>query len=462
MTANEFIIPSHVKKKLKELGYTVDEQMTGLIKQWWNWYTCTDSWYKVPYVAPEHKGSRDRLSIHPARKVVKEWASLILTDTTEISCDNEASNIWLSDYLAESQFLANMQSLVEKSFALGTGAMALWFDVEEETTTIKIRKYDARMVVPLTWDDDGCTECAFVSRVYFRGKPSDQLQIHCIGEKGYEITTYVWTDGKPQNPEGGGFLDTFETECPTPTFALVRPGIENTYVDNSAYGVSVFSDAIDAIKGVDLTFDAIFQEIELTEPMVFADESLIDYRGKNKGIAIPKLAKSRLFRKLMGTSSKDMIEIYSPSIRIDPLKEAFNVALAEFGDQTGFGTNYFTLDKNGGLKTATEVVSDNSTLMRNVRKHENSIAGSIKTIITSLLTCARNHSHAGIADDFGTISVQFDDSVIVDTQTEKNAMLAEIAAGVIPSWKFAERFYGMSEEEAREWVSDREVIDVGF
>ena len=121
-----------------------------------------------------------------------------------------------------------------------------------------------------------------------------------------------------------------------------------------------------------------------------------------------------------------------------------------------------TLDKNGGLKTATEVVSDNSTLMRNVRKHENSIAGSIKTIITSLLTCARNHSHADIADDFGIISVQFDDSVIVDTQTEKNAMLAEIAAGVIPAWKFAERFYGMSEEEAREWVSDKEVIDVGF
>lgn len=462
MTANEFIIPSHVKKKLTNLGYKVDEQMTPLIKDWWNWYTCKDSWYKVAYSSPAGKGSRDRLSLHPARKVAKEWASLLLTDNTEISCETEEANTWLQDYLAGSQFWPNCQNLVEKSFALGTGGYSLWFDIDDETT-IKIRKYDARMIIPLTWDDDGCTECAFVSRVYFKGKPADQLQVHSIGEKGYDISTYVWVDGKPKNPEEDGFIEKFETQCDYPTFALVRPGIENTYVDNSAYGVSVFADAIDAIKAVDLAYDSIFQEIELTEPMVFMGESLIDYRGKDKkSNAIPKAPKFRLFRKLLGQSGSDLYEVYSPNIRIDPLRQAFNVALSEFGDLTGFGSSYFSLDKAGGLKTATEVVSDNSALMRNVRKHENAIAGSIKTIISALLTCARIHCGAPVSEDFGEISVQFDDSVIVDTQTEKSMMLAEISAGVVPSWKYAERFYGMSEEEAKAWASDKEVVDIGF
>lgn len=462
MTANEFLVPSHIKQKLKNLGYTIDEQMTERIKLWWNWYTNTDNWYKVSYESPDHHGSRDRLSVHPARKAAREWASLLLTDNTEISCEDAASNEWLQEYLASSKFWPNCQSLIEKAFAIGTGGYSLWFDLGEETT-IKVRKSDARMVVPLTWDDDGCTECAFVSRVYFKGKPADQLQIHVIGERGYDIRTYVWIDGKPQDPENGGFIEEFETLCPTPTFALVRPGIENTYVDNSAYGVSVFADAIDAIKAVDLSFDAVFQEIELTEPKVFLDEKMIDYRKKDaKGNAIPKAPKSRIFRKLLGESGKNLYEVYSPDIRIDPLEKALNIALAEFGDQTGFGQEYFTLDKAGGLKTATEVVSDNSELMRNVRKHENSIAGSLKTIITALLTCAREHCGAPIAEKFGKISIQFDDSVIIDTQTEKNTMLSEITAGVLPKWKYAERFYGMSEEEAKAWVSEDEVVDIGF
>jgi len=41
-------------------------------------------------------------------------------------------------------------------------------------------------------------------------------------------------------------------------------------------------------------------------------------------------------------------------------------------------------------------------------------------------------------------------------------MLAEIAAGVVPSWMYLATFYGMNDEEAKEAVSEGEVIDVGF
>lgn len=40
------------------------------------------------------------------------------------------------------------------------------------------------------------------------------------------------------------------------------------------------------------------------------------------------------------------------------------------GKKTGVGADRYTWDKSGGVKTATEVVSDKSDLYQNLRKHE--------------------------------------------------------------------------------------------
>ena len=145
------------------------------------------------------------------------------------------------------------------------------------------------------------------------------------------------------------------------------------------------------------------------------------------------------------------------------------MALAELGDLCGFGQQYFTLDKNGGIKTATEVAADNSALMRNVRKHENVLRGAVQRVVTSLLNCARIHcgapiDGAPIEEDFGPVQVQFDDSVIADTQTEKNMALAEIAALGVPELKqrYLIDWHGFSKEEAAAAVPSAQLLDEGF
>ena len=100
--------------------------------------------------------------------------------------------------------------------------------------------------------------------------------------------------------------------------------------------------------------------------------------------------------------------------------------------------------------------------MRTVRKHENIVRGAIQDVATALLTCARIHCNAAIEEDYGPVSVEFDDSVIVDTQTEKNVMMAEIAAGLIPKWKYAVEFYGLSEDEAKAALPAEQIVDIGF
>lgn len=466
MATDEFSVPAHVTKKLKELGYSIDTSMDSHIQAWYDWYSGKADWYKDGYTDMQgRRRQRERLTIRPAKRAAAEWASLLVTDDTQVSVEGAAANEWLQGWLERANFWPTGQMVVEKAFALGTAAWALWFDVKDEGAEVKVRRYDARMVRPLSWDEEGVTECAFVTRATVRGKRADQLQVHAwdAETESYHIRTYLFVDSREQSAEASGVLEDFDTEQACPTFGIIKPALENTYVDLSPYGQSVFADAVDAVKAVDLAYDSLFQEVELTAAKVFVDEALVDVRSQDgKVIPAPKV-EGRLFRRLAGQDvTRDLIDIYSPNIRTEPLRQAFDVALSELGELCGFGQQYFALDKSGGMKTATEVTADNSALMRNVRKHENVLRGAIQRVVTSLLNCARIHCNASIEEDFGAVAVQFDDSVITDTQTEKNTMMAEIAAGLLPKWRYAVEFYGMSEEEAKAAIPAEQVLDVGF
>lgn len=471
MAIDEFSVPAHVVKKLKELGYSVDTSMDSYIQAWYDWYSGKADWYKDGYTDMQgHRRKRDRLTIRPAKRVASEWASLLVTDDTQVSVEGAAANEWLQGFLDRANFWPTGQLIVEKAFALGTAAWALWFDVRDSGAEVKVRRYDARMVRPLSWDEEGVTECAFVTRATAKGKRADQLQVHAWDPEtaSYHIRTYLFVDSREQDAEAAGILEDFDTEQACPTFGIIKPALENTYVDLSPYGQSAFADAVDGVKAVDLAFDSMFQEVELTGAKVFVDESMVDVRSKDgKVIPSPKVD-GRLFRRLAGKDvTKDLIDIYSPNIRIEPLRSAFDVALAQLGEMCGFGQQYFALDKNGSIttaKTAKEVMSGNSTLMRNVRKHENVLRGAIQRVVTSLLNCARIHCGAAIEEDFGPVRVQFDDSVITDTQTEKEMALAEISVLGTPELKrrYLMKWHGFSEQEAAEAVPSAAVVDEGF
>ena len=198
------------------------------------------------------------------------------------------------------------------------------------------------MVIPLTWDEDGVSECAFVTRAYWRGHAVDQLQMHLRGgfsafsprdsstskgnesavllgksacEGSYRIVTVRFDqEGNMVEPEGvAGVVD---TGCPYPTLAVVKPAIANTRVDMSPYGQSVFADAVDAIQAVDLTFDALINEVDVAKMRVFLSDVMFD-RGSDEGgrkVSIPfGKGDCTVFRKVMST--EDTIQEFAPALR---------------------------------------------------------------------------------------------------------------------------------------------------
>lgn len=458
MSADEFSVPGCAVKWLEGLGYEPYTSMDADVRRWWGWYTATSRWYEraaVDWSAGRPRRREFRCySIRPARRVCREWASLMFDEGTRFAAEEPAANGWLQGWVEAQGLLPLAQRCTERAFALGTGALALSFSIPEDASapaSMRVRRYDARMVLPLSWDDDGTSECALCTRVSVKGRPLTQVTAHVLGEGGYHIVTALFdAEGRRVHPDG--IIPDLATGQPLPTFCLVRPAVDNLVADVSPMGQSVFEDALDAIKAVDDAFDTLVRELAVTKPKVFMADSLLqtlEDPGTGRAVAIPMAPEESVIRMVSPATGEDVIKTFQPEIRTGAIRAAIDAALAELGDLTGFGQQYFTLDKQGGPKTATEVSADSSALMRNLRKHEASVGASLSSMLTAACSCARSVLGVPVGDP-GRVSVAWDDSIIEDTPSEKAQFLAEVAAGVASPWEYRARFKGEDEATARE------------
>lgn len=466
---NEYWVPESVRGYLRAAGFSTRalEDMEPHIREWDSWmravgefydYRDTDGFGRVYQV--------HRRSIMPAMRVCREWGSLLLDEKTTIACDSQECTDWLGSFFSTCNFWGRAQETVVRAFGLGTGAFALWLDTGRKT--VKVRHYDARMVVPLSWGSEGIRECAFVTRVFCNGRSLDQLQMHVLagssagadiaqdgnrglfgggtdGREGTYVIRTVCFDHEGRVVKVPGVADVVETSSAFPTFGIVRPAVPNTRVDFSPYGQSVFADAIDAVQSVDLCFDALVNEIDAGKMRVFLSDVMFDRERDGKGRSVPipfGKGDCTVFRKVMST--EDTIAEFAPALRTDSQAKAFGMALQVLGDLTGLGVNYFDLDNVGYVRTATEVSSDNSALMRNIRKNENALQGALVDVSRAVLACER---HMGLSlPDEGDVRVIYDDSIVQDTASEKALDMQEVAAGLMLPAEYRVKWgYGSSD-----------------
>ena len=358
-----------------------------------------------------------------------------------VTCESRECADWLASLFSTTNFWGRAQETVVRAFGLGTGAFAVWMDVGRRL--VRVRHYDARMVVPLSWDAEGVRECAFVTRCFSRGALLDQLQMHVVGDDGaYRIRTVCFDrDGRVMGVPG--IAEEVGTGSVGPTFGIVRPAVPNTRVDFSPYGQSVFADAVDAVQSVDLAYDALINEVDAGKMRVFLSDVMFDQERTADGRRVPipfGKGDCTVFRKVMST--EDTIQEFAPALRTEAQGKAFRLALQVLGDLCGLGTNYFDLDNVGYVKTATEVSSDNSALMRNIRKNENALSGALAGVAHALLACERNFGRD--LPDEGDVTVIYDDSIVQDTASEKRQDMEEVAAGLMTREEYRARWYGES------------------
>lgn len=446
-----------------------DVPMKGKIDEWWNWYTASGDFYESTETDGKRIYKVKRISMHPAGMVCEDWTSLTVNESAEVGITGDEGDTaaaiaseYLKEWVKAERFIERAPENVQRMYALGTSAWALRLEGISDTLSISKdarfipQRFDARSIFPLTFDEDGCTECAFESEVTIAGRRLTQVQLYQIGDRGtYEIHTAHFDD-KGKRVVVDGIAATIDTRSKIAPFALMRPGLDNTYWDYSPFGVSVFDRASGPIEVLENALNGTNSDLELGQKMVFVPEDMLEVDSDGNTI-VPWAKGQRLFRKTVNDTIGESsgIHEYNPALRIADNRMALSTALELLSKRCGFGPGYYSLEQGGGIiKTATEVSSDNSELMRNRAKHERSVGAAIAAICESVVDLGRTMKGLALPDVTGRVRVVFDDSIIEDTESKRRRDLEDVAAGALALWEYRMKWYAEDEETARAAVGE--------
>jgi A118 family predicted phage portal protein len=440
-----------LREWLTSAGFSpVSESYYSLIQIWLSWYRGkVSSFHPYQIYNGERQVRMNRASLGMAKQGCEFWASLLWNEDCEITLDGEGDelNKELTAILSSNRFNDRFIRLIEVSFALGTGALVIY----PKDGKPKIDFVPALKIWPLEWDDDEITSCAFATTYTEKGQRRLYLMIHIknIEESGYTIFNRWFAIAKQGHlvelaaPEG--VLQEYTTA--TKRFCIIKPNIVNNTEqaddENFPLGMSVFAGAIDTLQSIDLAFDGAKVSMRIGRPRIGVGiEALkIDLNGNEMPVFDPNDIAFNVIPPNSGADSDVLIKDLTTQYRASEFEGSLQNQLVIFSQQIGLGDRAFKWDRSS-LATATQVISDNSSMLRTMEKHQSVLKVAVQEAVTAILDILGRSSA-------GEVKVKFDDSVTRDRNAERQRFYQYVKDGKFPFYKFLQEFEGYSEEEAK-------------
>jgi len=472
----------------RECGYDLtDGYYTSYIAEWVKWW---EGYYKPFHQFKELRADakvveRDMYTLKMAKKVCEDWASILLNEKTEIVIKDEASGKLVQGedgtggVLGENDFWVKANELMEKTFMSGTGSFVLRMDgmmvsgdlvVKDAKTRIRLEYLPATNIIPLTIRQGRVVDVAFVSDVLDHGKRFIYLETHTLLNGSYQITNRYFRDDKGSLvPEQlpADIAETFSTGSDIPLFALVRPNITNNIDAGGGLGLSVFADAIDSLKGVDLAFNNFCRDLKLGGKKVFLNQSLTR-RDDGGNLITPDDVAQQLFVQvgdefISENGSNKMIHEFNPSLRVQENRDAIQEQLDLLSFKCGLGTKHYQFNA-GNIVTATQYMGDKQELVQNASKHYIIVERALKQLVRAILWAAKEVLGQPVDPDT-QVTVNFEDSYIIDKESERMRDLQELRDGIMQKWEYRMKWFGEDEATAKAMAgaqqSDDELMGFG-
>ena len=452
------------------------------------------AWHDVPVkTIRDPKGKHRVMSTMNAGKMAcAQMARYVWNERCSISAsmanapEDDPLNGFLQMVLTDNRFGTAFGDLLEKAFALGGCALKEWVEIPKDENgndigegKVRIGYTMASQFVPTAWDNSRVNSAIFVSREARDGFYYSVVEWHRLDGTTYRVTNDLYRqpikDGEPQNILGWWYPlneiypllspDTTIYDVHNAFFQYIRPFGANYADDNSPLGMSIYAPALNTLHGLDIMFDSLQREFVLGKKRIIAPARAMKVSaGVNGGRPDRYFDADDEVWEALATDNPEDLKIYDNSVdlRIDPHLRGINGDLSILCAQIGFDPGTLSFDTQKGLKTATEVISENSKTFGTVKAHENIIADSLRQMVDAIFELA---VHYGLTYNGQTIesliaggyevTVKFDDSIIQDRQQDINQGTMLVGAGLMSKKKFMMDTLGYTEEDA-----DKEIAQI--
>lgn len=473
-------------KELSEhVGMKIDQEQYKRIDIWKHLYAgYYDDIHKVK-VQTIGKGEETRqLKSLKMPKVSTEYLSkLIFTEKIKINISNKSHDENLQKILNDNRFYRVMPGKVEQMFALG-GLILKGHPKEQEDGTYKItiNYITPDLFIPTSHENEQVTEGIFVNISRDKDIVYYLLEIHewewqknpewteTSGQeipkaiKVYKITNKLFEakDGSQEMKE-----IPLDIKYPNlqkvvrienlkyPMFVYLKPAIANNFDLNSPLGISIFANAIDTIQAIDTAFDSFEREFRLGKRRIIVPaSSVVTIVDPSTGERTRYFDANDEAYQAMNYEDPTNAKIVdnTVSLRVDEHVAGINALLNLYSMQLGLSNGAFTFDGKG-IKTATEIVTEQSGTYQTKQLNENMLEEGLNNFFKSISELAALYDIIELpAKDFEA-EFYWDDSIIKDKYTDTDYMI-KLKQNDLVSRKYAMmEILDITEEQADEMIA---------
>lgn len=231
-------------------------------------------------------------------------------------------------------------------------------------------------------------------------------------------------------------------------FGYFKVPLANAEDSDSPLGVSVYSRAVDLIREADRRYSNICWEYEGTQLAIHVATSMLKYNKDQDRFEYPG-GKERLYRNLeynTGATDKPFLDTFSPEIRDTALFNGFNnqLKLIEFNCCLAYGT---LSDPQSVDKTATEIKTSKQRSYTMVSDTQMALQDALEDLVYAMNFWASLYGLVPAGNDY-EVSFDWDDSVIVDAEAEREQDRKDVAMGVMRLEEYRAKWYGETLNEA--------------
>ena len=350
------------KQKLKNVS-ELSALYAGEIAAWNDIYNGGGSWRYTKKGGLNSGGMRKVASLGAAKAVCSELSRLCFAESSEISCSDKETEEYLRRVFAENNFSERFADFAEKVFALGGGAVKVFYD-----NGVKLDFITADRFVPTKWSAGGIYAGAFGSEVCVNGKNYVLAETQELTDEGLVIENRLYRDNGAETALSEVFPRLSERTVikglEKPLFVYFRAGTGSAK-QCSALGTSVFAGAEDTLKSLDIVFDSLSREFVLGKKRIIVPSYAVrgDY-DDNGELKRYFDVNDEVFEAFSTSDSEDLkIMDNTGELRVTEHISALEKLMDLLCMQVGLSEGALSF-KNGTIRTATEVVSRNSRTYR--------------------------------------------------------------------------------------------------
>lgn len=428
----------------------IDSYYSEQINGWRNVFEGRPPWEKVRVQGLEKKQERKMNMLNTAKVLCDCFSDLTFSEQVEITIDDEAYQKYIDKQLNINGFWKKVPDLLSIAYALG-GCCVKAF---AENGQPRIDYIHADKFIPAGWNGAGIFDGIFSAVTVSGRKYYTLIERQSVGKAEYKL--FKSDTGGSLGSETdlselyGSLPPTVDYGGAVPMFSYFKPAVSNNAEYDVPLGMSIYANSLDTLKALDVAFDSFSREFILGKKRIIIPASCVRTVTDTDGEFVRYFdANDEAFVALnMEDTENFKITDNTIELRVEEHVAAINALLNILCFQVGLSAGTLSFDAVQGVKTATEVISQDSKTQRTIKSNKNLLTEMIEGLIHSLI--ALGVWLGDLTKKKYTVTVGWQDNVVIDDNTLIDNTIKTFSAGLLDRVTAIMRINKCDEKTAKE------------